>query len=225
MGCLKKIINLIIFVALAGAFFWFDGPQYVKERYEEYTSPPKEVIVREETNFGNLAYVPDDYKLQRSLAVGRYKKITATHNLSKQKIVLFDTGSSGIINQSDFYSKKIDDKLYELLDKTKSTPIGFSAVEVTQRGTILAKGKIIPFVNFKAKLKTLPFITVSGTIGAYNTTNKDTGIIAKIEKAASTASSGNRITTKVVLSSRLTNNYSFDVTNNFIKSLSFIGVK
>lgn len=222
MGCLKGIFRLIVVAIVIYAFFFFNGPQVIKEQFDSYTNPPREILIQEEKDFGNLAYVSTDYKFKRSVTIGKYRKITATHTPSGQKISLIDLGDTTTINQADFYSTQIDLKLYQLMDTVKNSPIGLKDIEITQRGTVLAKGKIVPYVNFKAGIKGIPFIKVAGTIAAYNTKNADDGIVAKISKAVK--QNKEDTSTKIVLSSRLSGNYSQDATINLIKSISFIGI-
>ena len=60
------------------------------------------------------------------------------------------------------------------------------------------------------------------SIAAYNTKNADDGIVTKINKAIK--QNKEDTSTKIVLSSRLSGNYSQDATINLIKSISFIGI-
>ena len=223
MGCLKSIFRLIIVGLVIYAFIFFNGPQAVKEKFDKYANPPREVFIQEEKDFGSFAHTSTDYKFQRSVTIGKYRKITATYIPSGQKISLIDIADTVTINQADFYSTKIDLKLYELMDTIKNSPIGLRDIEITQRGTVLAKGKIVPYVNFKAGIKGIPFIKVAGTIAAYNTKNADDGIVAKIQRAVKQQTNDDT-STKIVLSTRLSGNYSPDATLNLIKSISFIGI-
>ena len=68
----------------------------------------------------------------------------------------------------------------------------------------------------------MPLLKVSGTIAAYNTKNIDDGIVAKISKAVK--QNKEDTSTKIILSTRLSGNYSYEVTQNLIKSISFIGI-
>jgi len=196
--------------------------EFIKEKIDGYTSPEREIFVQDEKDFGNLANVPSDYIFQRSITIGKYRKILITHTPSGQKISIIDIGDTTTLNQADFYTTKIDLKLYQLMDTVKNSPLEVKNIEITQRGTILAKGKIVPYVNFTAKLKIMPLIKVSGTIAAYNTKNADDGIVAKISKAVK--QNKEDTSTKIVLSTRLSGNYSFEVVQNLIKSISFIGI-
>lgn len=222
MGCLKGIFRFIILILIIAGFFYFNGPAFVKEKYEGYKSPSREVLCREEKDFGNLCAISPQYKIQRSITIGKYRKLLATHTQTGQKISLVDIGDTTTIKQADFYSTKIDLKLYELLDSVKNYSLEVDDIEITERGTILSKGKIVPYVNFKANLKILPIIKIHGTIAAYNTKNADDGIIKKVSKTIN--KNKEDTTTKIILSARLFNNYRFDVVSDFIKSISFIGI-
>lgn len=222
MGCLKGIFRLIVFAVVIAGFFYLDGPGFIKEKIDGYTSPERNVFIQQEKDFGSLAAVSTDYIFQRSITIGKYRKILATHKPSGQKISLIDIGDTTTLNQADFYTTKIDLKLYQLMDTVKNSPLAVKDIEITQRGTILAKGKIVPYVNFTAKLKIFPLIKVSGTIAAYNTKNADDGIVAKISKAVK--QNKEDTSTKIVLSMRLSGNYSFETTQNLIKAISFIGI-
>ncbi len=222
MGCLKGIFRLMVIAVVIAGFFYLDGPGFIKEKIDGYTSPDREIFVQDEKDFGNLEGVSSDYKFQRSITIGKYRKILATYIPSGQKISIIDIGDTTTLNQGDFYTTKIDLKLYQLLDTVKNSPLEIKNIEITQRGTILAKGKIVPYVNFTAGLKILPFIKISGTIAAYNTKNADDGIVAKISKAVK--QNKEDTSTKIVLSTRLSGNYSFEATGNLIKAISFIGI-
>ncbi len=222
MGCLKGIFRLIVFAVIIAGFFYLDGPGFIKEKIDGYTSPERNIFVQQEKDFGNLAAVPADYIFQRSITIGKYRKILATHKPSGQKISLIDIGDTTTLNQADFYTTKIDLKLYQLLDTVKNSPLEVKNIEIAERGTILAKGKIVPYVNFTAKLKILPLIKISGTIAAYNTKNADDGIVTRISNVIN--QNKEDTSTKIVLSMRLSGNYSFETTQNLIKSISFIGI-
>ncbi len=222
MGCLRGIFRIIIIILIVAGFFYFGGPAFIKEKIESYTSPSKEVLMYEEKDFGNIINVSDEYKFQRSITIGKYRKLLVTYAPTGQKISLIDIGDTTTLSQTDFYSTKIDLKLYQLLDSVKNYSVGIQDIEITERGTILAKGKIVPYVNFSAKLKILPLITVKGTLAAYNTKNADDGIVAKVSKAI--RQNKEDTTTKIVISAKLFNTYNFEVTRNLIKSISFIGI-
>ena len=48
MGCLKKITKTVIFIALLFAFFACGGYAFVKNKYDAYTKPPRDILIEEE---------------------------------------------------------------------------------------------------------------------------------------------------------------------------------
>lgn len=211
MGCLKSLINKIIFIVLLIAFFFFGGCNLVMDKYNEFTNPPREELIEQSKDFGNFSYVSSDYRLTRSLNFGGYRKFNAQYLPSGQKITILDLKDNDIIAPDDFYSKVIDEKIEELLSKFKDSFITLENLQITGRGTIIAKGKSIPYVNFKADVKNVPFKTVEGMIGAYTSTN-----ISKAKKDKPAPKS-----VKVVVSLRNANKYNQQISNNFIKNIKF----
>ena len=207
MGCLKSIVKKILFIALLIAFFFFGGCDFVMTKYNEFTSPPREELLEQSKDFGDFSGVSSDYRLTRSINLFGYRKFNAEYMPTGQKITIIDLKNKNIIMPEDFSTKKIDSKINDALDNLKDSLITLENLEITGRGTIIAKGKAIPFVNFKADVKNVPFKTVEGTLGAYKSLN-----ISKKDKPQ---------TTKVVISMRECKKYNQQITANYIKSVKF----
>ena len=172
MGCLQSILRKILFIAIVVAFFALGGYTFTKQKINEYQNPTREEFIKAEQNYGDFSSVPSDYQLTRSYNFFGYKKINAKYLPTGQKITIFDLKNEERITPNDFNTKEIDVKLEGLLEKAKDSIITFENFEVTKRGTYVAKGKTIPYIIFKAKVKNIPFKNVIGTIGAYTTVNK-----------------------------------------------------
>ena len=207
MGCLKSLVKKIIFIALLIAFFFFGGCDFVMTKYNEFTSPPREELLEQSKDFGDFSLVSSDYRLTRSINLFGYRKFNAEYMPTGQKITIIDLKNKDIIAPEDFSTKAIDKKINDALNNLKDSVITLENLEITGRGTILAKGKSIPFVSFKADVKNVPFKTVEGTIGAYKSLN-----VSKKDKPQ---------TTKVVLSMRDCKKYNQQITANYIKSVKF----
>lgn len=207
MGCLKSIVKKIIFAALLIAFFFFGGCDFVMTKYNEFTSPPREELLEQSKDFGDFSLVSSDYRLTRSINLFGYRKFNAEYMPTGQKITIIDLKNKDVIAPEDFNTKAIDKKINDALNNLKDSVITLENLEITGRGTIIAKGKSIPFVNFKADVKNVPFKTIEGTLGAYKSLN-----VSKKNKPQ---------TTKVVLSMRDCKKYNQQVTANYIKSVKF----
>ena len=172
MGCLQSILRKIIFIALVVAFFALGGYTFTKQQINKYQNPTREEFIQSEQNYGDFSSVPSDYQLTRSFNFFGYKKINAKYLPTAQKIMIVDLKSEEKLSPNDFKTDKIDIKIEELLNKTKDSLITLEDFKITQRGVYQAKGKQIPYVNFSAKVKNIPFSNKTGTIAAYSTINK-----------------------------------------------------
>ncbi len=207
MGCLKSLIRKIIFAALLIAFFFFGGCDFVVTKYNEFTCPPREELLEQSKDFGDFSAVSSDYRLTRSINLFGYRKFNAQYMPTGQKITIIDLKDKNVITPEDFGNKKIDLKINEALESLKDSLITLENLEITGRGTIIAKGKTIPYVNFKADVKNVPFKTVEGTLGAYKSPN-----VSKKDTPQ---------TTKVLLSMRDCKKYNQQITANYMKSVKF----
>lgn len=171
MGCLKSLINKIIMIALVIAFFAFGGYSFVTKCINDYQNPSRAEFVKAEKDYGNFAYISSDYQLSRNFNVFGYKKISAKYLPTGQKITIYDLKDEKLISPNDFKTNTVDKKLNDLLDKFKDSFITLENFKITSRGTYVAKGKSIPYINFSANIKNIPFKTVTGTVAAYATTN------------------------------------------------------
>ncbi len=211
MGCLKSLIRKIIFIALLIAFFFFGGCDFVVTKYNEFTCPPREELLEQSKDFGDFSQVSSDYRLTRSLNIAGYRKFNSEYLPTGQKITILDLKDKELVSPNDFSTKAIDTKIDDTLKIFKDSLITLENLEITGRGTIHAKGKNIPYVNFKADVKNVPFKTVEGMLGAYTSANVSK---AKKDKPA-------QQTVKVVLSMRDCKKYNQQISTNYLKSVRF----
>lgn len=211
MGCLKSLIRKIIFIALLIAFFFFGGCDFVVTKYNEFTCPPREELLEQSKDFGDFSQVSSDYRLTRSLNIAGYRKFNSEYLPTGQKITILDMKDKELVSPNDFSTKAIDTKIDDTLKMFKDSLITLENLEITGRGVIYAKGKNIPYVNFKADVKNVPFKTVEGMLGAYTSANVSR---AKKDKPA-------QQTVKVVLSMRDCKKYNQQISTNYLKSVRF----
>ncbi len=211
MGCLKSLIRKIIFIALLIAFFFFGGCDFVVTKYNEFTCPPREELLEQSKDFGDFSQVSSDYRLTRSLNIAGYRKFNSEYLPTGQKITILDMKDKELVSPNDFSTKAIDTKIDDTLKMFKDSLVTLENLEITGRGVIYAKGKNIPYVNFKADVKNVPFKTVEGMLGAYTSANVSR---AKKDKPA-------QQTVKVVLSMRDCKKYNQQISTNYLKSVRF----
>lgn len=172
MGCLKSLARKILFILIIVAFFTLGGYTFVKQQINHYQNPTREEFINSEKNYGDFSSVSSDYQLSRSYNFFGYKKINAKYLPTGQKITIFDLKNEKRIVPNDFTTNEIDNKIADILDKTKDSLITFEDFKIVQKGSYKAQNKTIPYVKYTAKVKNVPFKNVTGIIGAYSTKNK-----------------------------------------------------
>lgn len=212
IGCLKKIFCFVVFILVVIAFFALGGYSFVKDKYDAYTSPKRAVLIEEEQDFGNLENVSPDYVLTRSLNFFGYRKLNAFYTPKKQRITILDLNSDNKLKEEDFQKGVIEKKLEEFSGKVVNSPImPLENIEITNIGKIQAGSYLVPYVDFEANVKMVPFFKAKGTIAIYKSKNKD-GVISKIKNKEN-------ITSKLVVSCKFPMGYEDKITKNFISQI------
>lgn len=173
MGCLKSILKKILFIALIFAFFAFGGYAFVKDKIKQYQYPTRENFVESEKKYADFSKVSGDYQLYRSFNLFGYKKINAKYLPTGQKITIFDLKDENLISTSDFTTGEIDEKINQILNKTKDSLITYENFEIIKKDKFYANKKEIPYLVYKASVKNIPFKDVIGTLGVYSTKDEN----------------------------------------------------
>lgn len=217
MGCLKKFAKMIIFLTLLFAFFAYGGYTFVKEKYDNYTNPGREILVEEEKDFGSLEKISADYALTRSINLFGYRKINALYLPNKQKITIIDLNSKEILTKEDFESDIIKTKLEEISSHFINAPIiPLSDVQVVRKGKIKSlNGVVVPYVDFKAHLKFVPIVGINGTVALYTTKNSPT----VVNKIKSKIQKNEGVTAKLIVSAKFPTGYKETAVRKFISQL------
>ena len=212
MGCLKKIIGTIIFFLLVFAFFAFGGFSWVMDKYHSYTQPKRAVFVEEEQDFGDMEGVSADYALSRSLNFFGYRKLNAFYLPKKQRITILDLNSDDVLTENDFKEGVIEEKLETFSQKLINSPmVPVENIKITKLGKIQAGEYSVPYADFEANVKMIPFFKAKGTIAIYKSKNRDT-LTQKIKRK------GN-VTSKLVISCKFPTGYEDKVTKTFISQI------
>ena len=205
MGCLKSIINKIIFIILTVAFFTLGGWTFVKNSYDKYKNPPREEFIKTEKNYADFSNVSSDYQLSRCFNVFGYKKISAKYLPTNQKITIYDLKNEDKIKTGDFYDKTIDKKITDILNTFKDSFITLENFSIIEKNSYTIKGKTIPYVKFNAKVKNVPFKNLTGVIAAYATINDKT----------------KKPSTKLIVTIADTKAFNPAILSGFVKALKF----
>ena len=109
------------------------------------------------------------------------------------------------LSPNDFATNEINNKINDLLTKSKDSFITFEDFKIIQKGNYVSKGQKVPYIKFSAKVKNIPFKNVIGIIAAYETKN---------EKAKNPS-------TKLIFTVVDTKAFNPVIVENFIKAVKF----
>ena len=180
MGCLKSILKKILLVALIFAFFAFGGYAFVRDKIKQYQYPPRDAFVEAEKRYADFSRVSGDYQLYRSFNFFGYKKINAKYLPTGQKITIFDLKDENLISVSDFLTGEIDEKIDEVLSKTKDSIITYENFEIIKKDKFYAGKKEVPYLVYKASVKNIPFKEVIGTFCVYSIKDENQEASSKV---------------------------------------------
>ncbi len=216
MGCLKKLTKMVLFCIILFCFFAYGGYSFVKNKYDNYTKPERSVLISEEKDFGNLENVSADYVLTRSLNFFGYRKLNVLYVPKNQKITIFDLNSSDVISEKDFSNGMIEEKFEKLSDKFFNSPsLPLNNIVITEQGKIFAGTKNVPYANFEADFKYIPFLKLNGTIAVYTTQNEE-NFVNKVKEQIQNSDNS---TSKLLLSTKIQNGYDSLPVKKFISSI------
>lgn len=168
---IKIIFNATIIVLALIGFNAIGGQKYVEAIKDGITS----FIVSHNENsarqIGDFSGMNEEFIIDNTMSIAGYKAVIAEHKASGQKMVILDSGKKVLLSQDDIKSQNIDQKLQDLSEKIKYRGIKVQDISVTNRGTIEAYGKTIPYAKFDAHISKAPISDISGIIAAVQTSD------------------------------------------------------
>lgn len=179
-GCLSLIIKIVIVILAYIGFQSLGGIDFVKEKFNEYTTPSQEVLLEKAKKIADLSEINDEYNIDRTISVLDYHVVMAEHNASGQKLAIIEPKKENLLTKNDFKSGDINKKLTDLNDKFQYQLVRLENFKITKKGTFHAMGQTIPYVKFEADTVNLPIGHISGIIGAAENSKKKNVIVASV---------------------------------------------
>lgn len=164
-GCLGLILKIIIVILAYIGFQSLGGVDFIKDKFQEYTTPSQEVLMEKAKKIADLSEINDEYTLDRTVNVLDYHVVLAEHKSSGQKLAMIDPKKEDLLTKKDFETGAVNQKLKDLNDKFQYQLIRLENFEVTKKGHFKAMGQSVPYVKFEADTINLPVGHVSGVIG------------------------------------------------------------
>ena len=182
MGCLKNIIKFIILVFAIIGFISVGGTKIFQGKFDFniFEKPSQEKLKEQASAIANLSDISDEYKIDNVTKVLGFKSVIASHQGTKQKMLIIDTGKKELLSPDDFKNKEIDKKIENLAEKIQYQFIRVENVKIVQNGTIQTMNSSAPYVKFKADTVNLPIPEIQGIVGLSTDKNGQNKLILSI---------------------------------------------
>ena len=180
MGCLKKIIKVLILSFAVIGFISVDGPDVVVEYYHKWFGEGK--LMEKSQELGDFSRLNSEYEIDRSMNLFGYKGILAEHNASGQKLIVLDTKDK-ILTESDIKSSDLQEKLLSLIKRQRRNSMIPSEFMVTEQSSMLAFGKEVPYAKFKARVKKIPMGAMEGIISVVEFKDGDSRVLISVNQS------------------------------------------
>ena len=139
MGCLKKIVQLLVLVLAIIGFLSLGGNDFIKNHFGDWFSPSQEKIKEKAKAIVDLSEVSDEYEIDKTANFMGYKAVLAEHKASGQKFAILQPKDSNILTKKDFATKEADKKLEELNNKFKNSYVHLESMIIMEHQVLLIK--------------------------------------------------------------------------------------
>jgi len=169
MGCLKKILQIIILALALIGFISIGGKEWVIDLYHKYVDSSKESIMERASKIGDFSKLSEEYSIDKAASAFGYQGVLAEHEATGQKLIIVDTNKKPILTKEDFKNGNVDDKMQSFFKKMKYQSLQVDDFKIIKQGTMKAYNQQVPFVRFTAKINKLPIGQVGGIISVVET--------------------------------------------------------
>ena len=165
MGCLKKIIGLIILVLAFIGFKSIGGWDFIKDKIPSlFEKPSQEALLEKSKDVADFTDISEEYEIDKTANILGFKAVLAEHKASGQKLVVLNPGKKELITKKDFDGESLSKKLSELNEKFAYQFIRLENLEITKKGNFSTMGQTVPYARFEADVVNLPISKIQGMI-------------------------------------------------------------
>lgn len=182
LGCLKKILQILILSFAVIGFLSIGGKDFVIEQYNKFLEDYKENILEKAGKLGDFSQISEEFTIDRTANAFGYQGVLAEHNASGQKIIIVKSNRNPIVTPEDFKQGNVETKINSLIKKFKYQSLQIDNFTITNKGTMNAYGKQVQYVKFTAEINKLPLGKIGGIISAVDITPEDTRTIIALNE-------------------------------------------
>lgn len=178
MGCIKRIIQIIILIFAYIGFQSIGGLKYCQDFINNVTNPSPEKTVESANKIINTSKLSEDYTIAKVITVFGLKVVEVDYNKAPQKIFLVDSNGLIKLSKEDFYSGKIEDILQDLINKFTYQAIRLENLKILRMGHFMAlNNQKIPYVLFEADVIRGTTPKIYGMLGVSEDKEAQTDVI------------------------------------------------
>ncbi len=171
-GCIKRIIQTAIVIFAIIGFVSIGGVDFVKKYYTQYVEHKQEQESKIKSIYGEkISALGSKYEFVKSTNFMGYDIALAEYKDSGQKLAILESDTQKLLTEDDLKNGKIQEKLEIATKLLKKQHIRFSNLKLLDDGKVHTLANGISYVKFEAKVESLPFEKVKGSVGAYKDEN------------------------------------------------------
>lgn len=163
---IKIIFNATVLVLAIIGFNTIGGQKYVDAIIKNVSSFIRDNVQESAKEVGDFSYVDKEFEIDNTFKLLGYKGVLCAHKASGQKLAILNTGSKVIFSKTDIQTGDIGGKIKSTVEKTKYQAITIEDINITERGTLVAKGQDVPYAKFDVKVTKLPVKDYTGIVAA-----------------------------------------------------------
>lgn len=182
MGCIKKILQIIILALALIGFLSIGGKEWVTDLYNKYMNNSKEATLERASKIGDFSALSDEYSIDKAASAFGYEGVLAEHEATGQKLIIVNTDKKPILTEADFKNGTVNEKLQDFLKKFKYQSLQVDDFTITKQGTMNAYNHSVPYVRFTAKINKLPIGQVGGIISAIDTDKNNSKMLISLNE-------------------------------------------
>jgi len=182
MGCLKKILQIVVLALALIGFISIGGKDFIIAQYEKYMGNSKEAVMERASKVGDFSNISEEYTIDKAASAFGYQGVLAEHDASGQKLIIVNTGKKPIVTSQDFKDGTVDEKLQDFIRKFKYQSLQVDDFTITRQGTMNAYNQEVPYVRFTAKINKLPIGQVGGIISAVDTGSNESKVLISLNE-------------------------------------------
>ncbi len=178
----KNIFNAIILVLVFAGINSLYNAHVFDNFLENCSNFFKEKSAQTIQRVGDFSHINTEFSVDTGVNLFGYRAVLAEHRASGQRMIILDSGHKQLLTREDLKGEGIEQKLGDLSKKFKYQSSNVSDIHITNRGSMYAYGRQLPYVRFTASVTKLPINKISGIIAVYDDNPQEQRLLLSVNE-------------------------------------------